>query len=146
MTGRTLGILTVMVGLASCGVGGGGNQPVPVLLNGRQFASDTMQRFGAGCTMYRLGSGENTESAAGSTQSNLVVRERLVADQIVVTVSEGDQPIVERQYGEPFFAAATVDEFTAQPSAGGEGLLLRYWGKLEPTSPADCTSLDLDQP
>ena len=147
MTGRTLGFLAAMLGAASCmGSGGGADSPVPVLLNGRQFTADTMQRLGAGCTMYRLGSGEGAESGGGSTQTNLVVRERLAADQIVVSVTDGGQTIVERQYGEPFFAAGTVDEFTAMPSGGGEGLLLRYWGKLDPTSPDDCTPLDRDQP
>ena len=147
MTGRTWGLLAAMLGAASCvGSGGGADQPVPVLLNGRQFTADTMQRLGAGCTMYRLGSGEGAESGGGSSQTNLVVRERLAGDQIIVFVTENDRTIVEHQYGEPFFAAGTVDEFTAQPSAGGEGLLLRYWGRLDPASPDDCTPLDRDQP
>lgn len=147
MTGRTLGFLAAMLGAASCmGGGGSAQQPVPVLLNGRQFTADTMQRLGAGCTMYRLWSGESAESGGGSTQTNLVVQERLAGDQIIVSVTDGAQTIVQRQYAESFFAAGTVDEFTAQPSAGGEELLLRYWGKLDPTSPDDCTPLDRDQP
>lgn len=133
-------LATALVGVASCA---GGEQ---VALNERFFALESMQSVGGGCSLYMLGSGEDVRSSYGAVEGGLVVRQRLDGDQVVVSIDEGDRSVVERRYGESFFAAGTLDEFNAVPSSGSGGLVLRYWGRLHPNGTDGCAPLDAPGP
>jgi hypothetical protein len=132
-------ILAIALGLASCG----GEQ---VALNERLFASDTMEPEGGGCSLYELGSGDHVSSREGKIDGALAVNQRLDADTVVVSVDDAGQTIIEKRYDESFFKAGTIDQFTATPSGGGTGLLLRYWGKFHPGGSAGCAPLDQSAP
>jgi hypothetical protein len=117
-----------------------------VALNARLFDAQSMEFAGAGCTVYRLGSGERIEGAFGNADgSGLTVRERLIEDEVVIDVEHGSSVVVTKRYGLPFFSAGTVDEFTVMPD-GTPGLFFRYWGTLHPGGPEGCTPLDADGP
>jgi outer membrane lipoprotein SlyB len=117
-----------------------------VALNARQFDLQSMEFVGAGCTVYRLGSGENIETAAGNVDgTGLTVRERLIEDEVVIDVEHGSAVVVTKRYGLSFFSAGAVDEFTVARDAT-TGLFFRYWGTLHPGGPEGCTPLDADGP
>ena len=56
-----------------------------VALNARLFDAQSMDSAGGGCTLYALGSGQQVESSLGNVDgSGLVVRERLIDDEVVI--------------------------------------------------------------
>ena len=117
-----------------------------VALNGRLFDAQSMESAGGGCSVYLLGSGERVESVAGNVDgSGLIVRERLVDDEVVIDVERGTTTLVTKRYGVSFFGSGTVDEFTVMADATS-GLFLRYWGKLHPNGPDGCAPLEDDGP
>jgi|KBSMisStandDraft_5_1062788.scaffolds.fasta_scaffold1408572_2 hypothetical protein len=130
----------IVLAVASCDGG------EPVALNERLFSIATSQSEGAGCYLYRLGSGNQVSAGGGATDGQLVVNQRLDGMAVVVSVTDGGRMIVERRYDEMFFQVGTVDEFTATPPGGGDGLRLRYWGKFHPDGEAGCTPLEQDGP
>jgi hypothetical protein len=137
---RMMWVVAAALGLSSCG---GGD---PVALNERIFLAESMQLEGGGCTLYDLGGSEAVHSETGMAGSAVVIKQRLNANEVVVSVVDGDQTLAEKHYDEAFFKAGTLDEFTVTPNSGSSALLLRYWGKFQPNGIAGCTPLDQDGP
>ena len=117
-----------------------------VALNARLFDAQSMESAGGGCTLYVLGSGERVESTLGNVdRSGLVVRERLVDDEVVIDVERGTTALATKRYGVSFFASGRVDEFTVMADLTS-GVFFRYWGTLHPNGPDDCAPLEDDGP
>jgi hypothetical protein len=128
-------VSAMMLALASCG-------GEDVALNERLFATGSMEQQGGGCYLLALGDGSRFSSEWGSAAGGLSVKLHTVGDDVAVSVHEGDRLLTQHQYGESFFRSGAVDEFIALPSSGGDGLLLRYWGKVHPGGTAGCAPLD----
>jgi hypothetical protein len=137
----------VMLAVAALAFGSlGCGETEEVALNARLFDAQSMESAGGGCTLYVLGSGEKIESAFGNVDgSGLVVRERLIDDEVVIDVGRGTAILVTKRYGVPFFASGRVDEFTVMGDLTS-GVLFRYWGKLHPNGPDGCAPLEDDAP
>jgi len=130
-------LLTVPL-LGSCDSAG-----TEVALNERLFDLPSMASAGIGCTMYDLrppslfGSGSSSSSGGGGTAAHsLTVEQRSDKDRVIVDVSDGGRPVLERVYGLPFFQSGKVDEFTASGSGGM--MLLRYWGAIAANGSPQC--------
>jgi hypothetical protein len=134
-------LLFLMVGpaLVSCQAG------TPVTLNERLFELPSMKSLGGGCTMYRLGDGSRGGTAAGSAGGlPLVVEQRSSDDSVIVDVRANGSVVVERAYDLAFFQSGRLDEL--QASAGGETMLLRYWGGFDSKGTPVCSPLSDDGP
>jgi hypothetical protein len=114
-----------------------------VALNERLFAVSSMASEGAGCTLFELGGGSQESSGAGTL--GFVVMQQLQGSEVVVSVSEGTRLVGERRYAESFFQSGSVDDLVAQSDAGTD-LLLRHWGKLNPSGMEGCSPLDVSEP
>ena len=140
MKAVTLAIAALALGSFGC------RDTEEVALNARLFDAQSMASAGAGCSLYLLGSGERVESTSGNVDgSGLLVRERLVDEEVVVEVNLGATVLVTKRYGLSFFSAGTVDQFTVMADATS-GVIFRYWGKLHPNGPDGCTPLEDDGP
>ena len=136
------------LGAAALAVFSCGGDP-PVALNERIFSAESMKAEGGGCTLYNLGGSDAVHTESGIAGSAVVVKQQLNANntnEVVVSVVDGDQTLVEKHYDEAFFIAGTLDEFTATPNSVNSVLLLRYWGKFQPNGIAGCTPLDQNGP
>jgi hypothetical protein len=133
------GIPVLTLTLAACGT-------EPVVLNERLFLAESMQSVGRGCYVFVLGSGARVESTSGEAMGRMKVKTRLDQDEVVVSVQDGDRTLVEKRYGESFFRARSLDQFTAGPAFASDTLLLRYWGSFHPNGVEGCAPLEDDEP
>jgi hypothetical protein len=142
-----LSIATILLAvplLGSCDPAG-----TRVALNERLFELPLMTSAGSGCTMYDLrqaslfGGGGSSSSGGGSAAApSLTVEQRSDNDRVIVDVTDGGRPVLERVYGLPFFQSGKVDEFTASGSGGM--MLLRYWGAVDANGSPQCAPLSDD--
>jgi len=136
---RYQGSLASLVLLASCSSGTG------VALNERLFDKDSLISEGAGCDIYALGS--NNVSGTSTTALGLTVMQHSDGGMhVTVDVSGvGGTAIADKTYDLGFFQSGAVDEFIV-PTASDRTLLLKYWGSLDSTGTAGCSSLNDNGP
>jgi hypothetical protein len=134
-------VLRSLAVLASTFFATAGCDPGPhVVLNQRGFELPSTTPTDIACFAFDLGrtSGDGKPSFEGANQtSSLIVRQATGPQEVVVSVTEGLNIVVQRTYDESFFHSGKLDEFTAS-STTGQSLELRYWGQDDSTVPPEC--------
>jgi hypothetical protein len=138
-------LLAMTAVLAGCLTVGCDARGTEVYLNEQLFEPPATSAS-VSCMMFELNdngkpgnTGGGSECAPGAPGVCLGVKYGSIGNEVVVDISDGGRPVVQKRYDEAFFRSGRIDEFTVRASSGREQTF-RYWGGFDGSGHPICAA------